>query len=283
MAIENKNLVLKQQIKQLIKTYNLKVSDNILDKLESYNKTHYKTLQDIENKLLLKINKNIKFTNKELNKLNIFEDNKCIIDNDNNKNENEYNNDNINESVSKNINEIVSNECINENDNESVSNNINENDKNKFINDNVKKEFINDNNLHNENKELKINNFKLSHENNDYKNKIKNYKCIIKDLNKKLLEIKNNSSKRLEKNKILFCTNNSNSNNSNSNNSDSDNENVKFYIDYYKVPELSIRQMQNILLEHDYKYENIKNLHSHILKQMINRLNNNKMERKFNK
>ena len=88
------------------------------------------------------------------------------------------------------------------------------------------------------------------------KNKL--YSQIINEINQKITKINNSNEKEKEK------TN-------------------KFYIDYHEVPNLSNNKMIKILIDHDYKYNDIKDLHSHILKQMINKIDNEKMDRKFNK
>ena len=39
--------------------------------------------------------------------------------------------------------------------------------------------------------------------------------------------------------------------------------------------------MHDILINNGYKYNEIKDMHTHTLKQLINRINNDKMARKF--
>ena len=78
----NKNFEIKQKIQQLIKNNNLTVTEKINDQIKVYSGTNYKTLQEIETKLLLKINKLlIKNDNKQANRITYI--------NENNDNENE--------------------------------------------------------------------------------------------------------------------------------------------------------------------------------------------------
>ena len=126
------------------------------------------------------------------------------------------------------------------------------------------KEIINDEliKLSTELVSIKTKNFNLQHDNNDimYKNKI--YSQIINELNKKIT--KNNNASECGNEKVKEKK-----------------EKMK-NIDYHKIPELTITNMINILIdEYGYKYYDIKDYHSHVLKVLINRNQSRKLERKL--
>ena len=120
------------------------------------------------------------------------------------------------------------------------------------------KDILNDQyiKLNNELSTVKTKLFKLLHENDDLKYNLSEIRKI-KKLDNKL-------------------------NNSNTSNSDNVySKKKKFHIDYHEVPKLSIKNMHDILINNGYKYNEIKDMHTHTLKQLINRINNDKMARKF--
>ena len=114
---------------------------------------------------------------------------------------------------------------------------------------------------------------------NDELIKISNELSKIKTINFNLQQENNNIKyKNKELTKIIAKTNNKNT----SNNENSDKENEKFYIDYHEVTNLSINKMIKILIYYGNKYNEIKDLQTHTLKQMINHIENEKMKREFN-
>ena len=120
----------------------------------------------------------------------------------------------------------------------------------------------------NENKLLKCENYKLLKDLNDYKFKIKNYKNIIFNFNKKISELKNNSN-----------DNKSNSNSNNSNNSDSDNEIKR--LDYKEVPKLGVNNLIHLLVDLGFNIKDINNKSKHHLKQIYSNFFNNKLKRQL--
>ena len=115
--------------------------------------------------------------------------------------------------------------------------------------------------LSNELSTFKTKNFNLQQEINDIKYKNKIYSQIINEFNKK----------------------NKNENIINYDTIDESKREKKF-IEYHRIPELTITNMINILVEeYNYKYNEIKDYHTHFLKVLINRNQSKKLERKLNK
>jgi len=106
------------------------------------------------------------------------------------------------------------------------------------------------------------------------KNRIKQLEMEKFKLNKEIEDLKyTNKCKQQEISRIL--SKNISSNESNSDDSD----NIKREISYSRIPEMSIYRMKKYLQDKNIEVDN--NCLTHVLKQTINRCNNNKYKRLF--
>lgn len=131
-----------------------------------------------------------------------------------------------------------------------------------------------------ENKKLKEEIFNLNQKINDITFKNNNYKTILSNNR----NYNSSNSFLFEKsNCCAISTATSTISNSNNSNIDSDEENKKFIkINYYKIPKLSEKKMNDELKIIGYNYDELKLNSKHKKKQLINKNNNKKFGRLFN-
>ena len=267
IQLEQENLKLKLQIIDLKKSMDNNIENKVKnfinsdeydvlmsEKNENYNKKYNQLRKDHEllklenNKIKLQLSKHEKLDAvliNEKNKQLIKTNNELLIANSNLKDCNKYLRQEINELKQIKPIEIIKPQFI-----EEYKQNDNDND-----NKNNNRELIE---LTNKNIQLATKNF--------------NNEQLINDLRYKISQLRKKNYK---------SSNDDNDNETNSNSSNDNNDKIK--LSYHEIPELSIKKMYDILISSGFKYNDIKNEHTHVLKTMINKVRSNKLERKLEK